>query len=186
MRRSIVETVGPFYEAATHAFDTQYLLRLFLKGLALACPVPDYGVRYRIHTGGITKKPALVQHLIQSRLQVVDWLYGQNNLPLDVLRLKSWMYLATYLRTARLQLFEGRSRRTLEIAQHAFRDSNVALFPCLMQFLPLMILAWMPRRVYRLVFNTAKNMMNGYGQTRTRLRYSNIYVHSISQFIHPI
>lgn len=169
LRRSCFEQVGPFFEEATHAFDTQYIHRLFLQGLDKAYAHPSYGVVYRIHAKGITKNSALVDKLLQSRLKVPEWLQAQTDLPRDLKALVPYLFLLVFLRVARLQLFEGRAGQVFQLFGQAIRHPHIAKGACLTQFLPLLCLACVPQSLYRLVFNTAKASINFYGQVLTRL-----------------
>lgn len=170
IRRDFMAEIGPFFEEATHYADTQYILRMFIQDMDAIQAVPAYTLRYRLHDKSATKDVGQLNRMLRSRIKVADWLYAQENLPSELDAMKRYFYLLTYLRTARLQLFEARPAKVWYVFQEAMRNSRMPKQTGLIQFIPLLILTLIPNRAYKLVFNTAKNAVNGYAHLLTRLK----------------
>ncbi len=169
LRRSFMEAIGPFFDEATHYADVQFILRMFIQDIEAIEAVPAYTLRYRLHEKSSTKDPNQLARMLESRLKVANWLYTQNHLPTELNGMKRYFYLVTYLRTARLQLFESRPEKVPAIFMLALRNPRVSKLDCIVQFTPLLILALVPNTLYKFLFNTAKDAVNLYGHLLTRM-----------------
>lgn len=170
IRRDFMTEIGPFFEEATHYADTQYILRMFAQDMDAIQAVPHYTLRYRLHDKSATKDAGQLERLLRSRIKVADWLHAQTNLPAELDAMKGYFYILTYLRTARLQLFEARPAKVWYVFEEAMRHPNMPKLAGLIQFLPLLALSLVPNRAYKLVFNAAKDAVNGYAHLMTRVK----------------
>ncbi len=151
LRKSTQERVGYFDETLCGPEDYHFYLRIYLDNFEGFHCLPDYIYRYRIHSASLTKSPEHVDRVLSSSLRIVDWLYGEADIPVTVWRHRSESYTETYRYLARERILGNQPTLGRNIVMQAFFNPHVRKVHWFRKCFPLLIRSFLPHRFDRVL-----------------------------------
>ncbi len=147
LRKSLLEKVGLFNESLCGPEDYEFYVRLFLEDHAGIRCLPFYAYRYRVYGGSLTKDPSRYQRILDSNLQIAQWLFQHPKLPAQAKKYKSAHYSELYRYMARERLLHGQPELARNLVWKGYQDSNLKRMDWLKDCFPLLVRSYLPHQV---------------------------------------
>jgi glycosyltransferase involved in cell wall biosynthesis len=157
-RKSVFQELGKFNEKVTHAVDSEYFYRLLLSSPNALEALPFYAIRYRIHSGSLTKSAKHIDKLLHSRLALADWLFSVDNLPAEVACLKEKYYSQVFFGVIRLQLNQSRNATARQIVLQAFKHPYISRLFFFRKFSLIFLQSLIPPNLYLVLANVYRSL----------------------------
>lgn len=147
MRRSFQRRVGLFNEALCGPEDFEFYLRMFLEDFHGVECLPAYIYRYRIHAESLTKAPEHYERILNSNLQIMEWLFTHPDLPSRLYALKPVAYVEIYRYLARERLLNNQPALARKIALEGLSESELSLWQWMRHCMPILLRSFLPTGV---------------------------------------
>jgi glycosyltransferase involved in cell wall biosynthesis len=144
LRRQTLERVGLFNESLRGAEDFEFYVRLYLDNYDGVSCLSDYVYHYRLHAASLTKAPEHCQRLIESCMQIMEWLFTQAALSPEMRQYRSQGSVACYRYMARERLLHKQPSLCRSIIRQAFRNPHIHFTDVLKKCGPLYIRSFLP------------------------------------------
>ncbi len=144
LRRSTLERVGLFNEKLYGPEDFEFYLKIYLDNFEGFHCLPAYIYEYRIHSASLTKTPENMTRVLQSSLDIVQWLFSEANVPEDVYSYKSLAFTEVYRYLARERLLNQQPELAREILSKSFENGCIKKIDWFAHCFPLMIRSFIP------------------------------------------
>lgn len=125
LRREAREAIGFFNESLYSAEDYEFYVRMFLHNYNQVKCLSDYVYQYRLHTGGMTKRPEHYEKVLNSCLRIFQWLFDEAPIPEHVKRYRSKAYVHCYRYLARERLLNAQPSLARQIILKAAKEQNI-------------------------------------------------------------
>lgn len=144
LRKETLDRVGLFNEELCGPEDYEFYVRLFLDNFEGIRCLPDYVYRYRVYFSSLTKDPERVQRVLESSIQIMDWLFTHPDLPGEAKKVRSKGYTECYRYCSREWLLQGRNQLAREIALACLENPFVQFSDWCQTCLPLVVRSFIP------------------------------------------
>jgi glycosyltransferase involved in cell wall biosynthesis len=147
LRRSTLDRVGLFNEALCGPEDFEFYVRLFLDNFDGVGVLPEYVYNYRVYAASLTKAPERCYQVLNSGLRIMDWLFNEVQLPVDLSHMRPYAFTHCYRYFARERLMNGQPALARKIALDGLKNPEVPPTVWIRQCLPIYLRSFMPTRV---------------------------------------
>jgi hypothetical protein len=144
MRRSTLARVGLMNDRLRGAEDFEYYVRLFMDRPDGVHCFPEYIYEYRIYSASYTKAAENCMSIVDSTLQVLEWLFAQERILEEITPYRSSAYASCLRYLAKERLLHGQRRLCRRVVRLALREPNLTTLDWLRACLPIALLSMLP------------------------------------------